>query len=175
MIRSKFVAIGLVSILAACGAVTDLTGVKVCSHYDDSPIPPGYDENGCWSPPEYFERAPEVIPDVDDAAPVLRIEARGNAPTGMEGTLYFVRVVSPSGRVVLEREWDWPGMDQQVPPGAYQVTAYSRTCDGNCGSLDPATLSCTVDILAEPSMSYTVTYHVTGDGTISCAAPLSES
>ena len=31
--------------------------------------------------------------------------------------MFFVRAVSPSGRVVLERDWEWPGMEQQVPPG----------------------------------------------------------
>jgi len=150
-------------------------GVQICNHYDDSPIPPGYDANGCWAPTEYFERAPEVIPEVDAVAPVLRIEATGDAPMGIEGTLYFVRVVSPTGRVVLEREWDWPSLEQKVPPGAYQVTVYARACDANCGTLDPAMLSCTVDILAEPSMTYAMTYRVAPDWTISCAAALDES
>lgn len=201
--RSAVLATALVSILAACGPMADsfgsgptaeslddgptaesldddptaesLGGVMICEHYDDSPIPPGYDANGCWSPTEYFERAPEVIPEVDAVAPLLRIEASGDVPMGIEGTLYFVRVVSPTGRVVLERDWEWPSLEQKVPPGAYQVTAYSRACDGNCDQLDPTMLSCTVDLLAEPSMSYTMTYRVAPDRTISCAAALGES
>ena len=66
-------------------------------------------------------------------------------------------------------------MEQQVPPGAYQVTAYFRYCDGNCNLLDPTTMSCTVDILAEPSFTYTMTYDTNADGTVSCDAALDES
>ena len=83
---------------------------------------------------------------------------------GIEGTLFFVRAVSPSGKVKLHREWRWPGVTEQIPPGAYQVTAYARGCDGNCDSLDPPFLSCTADILAEPAMTYVVHYVVGGDG-----------
>jgi hypothetical protein len=146
--------------LAACTAFTGGRGVQICEQYDASPIPPGYDENGCWSSPDYFARPPEVIPEVGKAAPLLRIEASGNAPIGIEGTLFFVRAVAPSGTVILEREWDWPSMEQAVPPGAYQLTAYARICDGNCGMLDPPAFSCTIDVLAQPSMTYTMNYTV---------------
>ena len=172
----RVLAIALVAILAACGTGAEANnGVKICEHYDDDPIPPGYDENGCWSPTEYFERAPEVIPDVDDFAPVLRIDGTGSPPGGIEGQLFFVRVSSPTGRIVLERDWEWPSMEQQVPAGSYQVTAYMRFCDGSCELLDPAMLSCTTDILAEPSFTYAMTYHVNDDGTTDCAAALDES
>jgi len=146
-------------------------GTMICNHYDASPIPSGYDSNGCWVPSEYLERGPEVIPPVEATAPTLRIEASGTAPMGIEGTLFFVRVMSPTSRIVLEREWQWPSMEQQVPPGSYQVTAWARTCDGNCDLLDPPTLSCTVDLLAEPSFTYTMTYEVSDDWEVSCDAP----
>ena len=146
-------------------------GVTICSHYDDSPIPSGYDSNGCWTSPDFLERGPEVIPEVDSTSPLLRIEASGTAPEGFEGTLFFVRVMSTTSQIVLEREWQWPSMEQQIPPGAYQVTAWARTCDGNCGSLDPPIVSCTVDILAEPSFEYTMTYEVTAGEDASCDAP----
>lgn len=202
-VLSKVLATAVVAILAACGSTAgtlgggstagtlgsdrtadllsgDTTagtwgGVQICEHYDDDPIPPGYDENGCWSPTEYFERAPEVIPEVDDSAPVLRIEAAGDIPGGIEGELFFVRAISPTGRIVLDRDWEWPGMDQQVPPGAYQVTAYLRYCDGDCSKLDPPVRSCTVDILAEPSFTYTMTYDTNADGTVGCDAAIDES
>jgi hypothetical protein len=128
---------------------------------------------GACSAQPAHERAPEVIPETDATAPTLQIEASGQPPTGIEGATYFVRVVSPTGTVVLEREWQWPSFEQNVRPGTYKVTAYSRTCSGNCAFLGPAMLSCTVDILAEPSMTYTLTYHATGDGGVTCdAAPL---
>jgi hypothetical protein len=147
-----------------------LTGVQICDQYDAPSIPPGYDTNGCWAPTEYFEAAPEVIPSVGVAAPTLLLQASGTVPMAIEGTLLFIRAVSPTARVVLERQWDWPGIEQQVPPGAYQVTIYARTCDANCGSLDPSMLSCTVDVLAEPSMTYTIAYDVSSgiDAGASC-------
>jgi hypothetical protein len=167
---ATIVVIAIVAILAACGVAESRDGVMICEHYDDDPIPPGYDENGCWAPTEYFELAPTVIPEVDDVAPVLRIEATGDVPAGIEGQLFFVRAISPTGRIVLDRDWEWPGMEQKVPPGAYQVTAYLRYCDGNCSLLDPPTMSCTVDLLAEPSFTYTITYEAHGDGSVSCDA-----
>jgi hypothetical protein len=147
-----------------------LTGVQICDQYDAPSIPPGYDTNGCWAPTEYFEAAPEVIPSVDVSAPTLLLQASGTAPMGTEGTLYFIRAVSPTARVVLERKWEWPSLEQRIPPGAYQVTIYARTCDANCGSLDPSMLSCTVDVLAEPSMTYTIAYDVSSgiDAGASC-------
>jgi hypothetical protein len=84
-------------------------------------------------------------------------------------------VVSPSGRVVLERDWEWPGVDQRIPPGAYQVTAYSRTCDGNCDVVDPASFSCTIDVLAEPSFTYTMKYQFSREQDVSCEAATNES
>ena len=162
---SRIIATALISILAACSPTAETpSGFMICEHYDDSPIPPGYDENGCWFPTEYMDQPPEVIPNVDGVAPVLRIDATGDAPIGIEGTMFFVRAVSPSGRVVLERDWEWPGMEQQVPPGIYQVTAYARVCAGNCERLDPPMMSCTADILLEPSFTYTMTYHVNATG-----------
>ncbi len=156
-------------ILAGCAALGGLGGgVTICNHYKDSPIPAGYDSNGCWTSTDYFARPDEVLPSVDATSPRLRIEASGNAPMGIEGTLFFVRAVSPSGKVKLHREWRWPSVTQQIPPGAYQVTAYARGCDGNCDSLDPPFLSCTADILAEPAMTYVVHYVVDSDGRISC-------
>jgi hypothetical protein len=137
-----------------------VTGTQICDQYDAPSIPPGYDKHGCWTPTEYFEAPPEVIPPVDAAAPKLLLRASGTEPMGIEGTLYFIRAVSPTVRIVLARQWEWPSLDQRVPPGAYQVTIYARTCDANCGYLDPSMLSCTVDLLAEPSTTYTIRYHV---------------
>ena len=157
--------------LAACAVVTGSGGgggVTICEHYKDSPLPAGYESPGCWTSTEYFAQADEVIPKVEASSPLLRIEGLGNAPMGIEGTLFFVRAMSPSGTVVLHREWDWPSLSQQIPAGPYQVTAFVRGCDGNCDNLDPLGASCTVDILAEPSMNYTMTYAFTESGKVSC-------
>jgi hypothetical protein len=143
-------------------------GATICDKYDVPSMPAGYDEDGCWHPDEYFEAPPEVIPAVGEGAPLLRIDASGPMPMGIEGTMFFVRVTSPTARVVLERTWEWPVLEQRIPPGAYQVTAYARTCDGNCESLDPTMLSCTIDDVAAPSGTYTMRWEVQDRGTATC-------
>ncbi len=41
-----------------CAAVGGLGGgVTICNHYKDSPIPAGYDSNGCWTSTDYFATA----------------------------------------------------------------------------------------------------------------------
>lgn len=171
-LRISIAAISILAIgLAGCATLETRFGgggVTICNHYKDSPIPAGYDSNGCWSSTEYFAQADEVIPDVEASSPLLRIEGSGNAPMGIEGSLFFVRAISPSGTVVLHREWDWPSLSQQVPAGPYQVTAFARGCDGNCDYLDPPGGSCTVDVLAEPSMNYTMSYFFDGHGEVTC-------
>ena len=159
--------------LAACAIGAGLGGgggggVTICEHYKDSPLPAGYESPGCWTYPEYFALPDDVIPEVEASAPRLRIEGSGNAPTGIEGSLFFVRAISPSGTVVLHREWDWPSLSQQIPPGAYQVTAFVRSCDANCGNPAPPFASCTIDVLAEPSMNYIMSYTFGGNGEVNC-------
>ena len=161
-LAATLIAVGL-GACAAVGSGMGGGGVTICEHYKDSPIPAGYESPGCWTYSEYFAQADEVIPVVEASAPRLRIEGSGNAPMGIEGSLFFVRAVSPSGRVVLHREWDWPSLSQQIPPGAYQVTAFVRGCDGNCDNLDPPGRSCTIDVLAEPSMNYIMSYAFIGN------------
>ena len=112
---------------------------------------------------------PIVIPLAGLGAPTLRIRASGIEPIGFEGALYFVRAAPPGGRVVLQRQWEWPTVDQRIPAGRYQVTIYTRMCDANCGFLDPPTLSCSVGLLAEPFRTYAIEYHVP-DGINSAAA-----
>ena len=103
---------------------------------------------------------PIVIPLAGLGAPTLRVRASGIEPIGFEGALYFIRAAPPGGRVVLQRQWEWPTVDQRIPAGRYQVTIYTRVCDANCGFLDPAMLSCTVDLVAEPSRTYAIEYRV---------------
>jgi hypothetical protein len=174
--QQLFLALGLavaVAGIAGCamlfgGRPPMAGGPSICNQYNAPSIPVGYDEDGCWHPDEYYEAPPEVIPTVGEGAPRLRIDASGPRPMGIEGTLFFVRVTSPTARVVLERTWEWPELEQEIPPGAYQVTAYARTCDGNCELLDPTMLSCTIDLVAEPSGTYTMSWEVHERGTARC-------
>jgi len=147
-------------------ASTPASGVRICDA--DLAGTNGRDENGCWFPGYYFEAPPEVIPQITDSDPLIRVVAQGEAPMGIEGTLFFVRAMNPIDQVILARQWDWPGMEQRIPAGAYQVTIYARTCDANCGYLDPTTYSCTVDVLAEPATTNTIQYDVSDRGKVSC-------
>ena len=148
-------------------AATPRIGVQICETELANAV--GRDKNGCWFPGNYFEAPPEVIPQVKPGAPLIRLLTSGQAPmTSLEGTLFFIRAVSPIDRVVLARQWTWPGMEQRVPAGAYQVTIYARPCDANCGNLDPTVLSCTVDMLAEPATTKTIRYHVDDDSKVTC-------
>jgi len=164
------VAASLLSLgLAACAlGAGGAGGVTICEHYKDSPLPAGYDAPGCWTEPDYFARPKDVIPDVEASSPRLRIAGSGNAAMGIEGSLFFIRAMSPAGEVVLHREWDWPNLTQQIPAGAYQVTAFVRGCDGNCDNLAPPARSCTIDVLAEPSMNYTMSYALADNGQVRC-------
>jgi len=128
----------------------------------------GRDENGCWYPENYFEAPPEVVPQVGPGAPVVQVLASGTRPMGIEGTLFFLRAVSPIDEVIVARQWIWPTMEQAVPAGAYQVTIYARSCDANCDFLDPTDFSCSVDLLAEPATTYTIHYDVDDRGNVTC-------
>ena len=71
---------------------------------------------------------------------------------GIEGAVIFLRAVSVDGttvadRAVTEETVTW------LPGGQYTLQAYYRTCDGNCGLLDPATEFCHTDADVEASGS----------------------
>ena len=72
------------------------------------------------------------------------------------GAVIFLRAVSVDGttvadRAVTEETVTW------LPGGQYTLQAYYRTCDGNCGLLDPATEFCHTDADVEASGSYVLT------------------
>ena len=115
---------------------------------------------GCWEAPDSHAVPPEVVPSTGPDAAVVSIKGSGSPPGWIEGGIFFVRAVSPSGATVLEQRFNWPGEDVSVPPGVYQVTMFARSCDGNCDSLAAPTLSCTVDLLAEPSRTFVLAYEL---------------
>ena len=149
---------------------TPRIGVQICDANRAGAL--GRDANGCWYPGNYFEAPPEVLTQVGVGAPLIQVLASGQQPMGLEGTLFFIRAVSPIDEVILARQWTWPGMEQRVPAGAYQVTIYGRTCDANCGSLDPTFGSCTVDMLAEPATTMTIRYDVDNRSNVTCSLGL---
>jgi hypothetical protein len=115
---------------------------------------------GCWEAPDSHDVPPEVVPPTGPDAAVMSIRGSGSPPGWMEGGIFFIRAVSPSGTTVLEQRFNWPSDDVPVPPGQYQVTLFARSCDGNCDSLSAPTLSCTLDLLAEPTRTFVLAYEL---------------
>jgi hypothetical protein len=83
---------------------------------------------------------------------VLKSLATG--PIFTEGSLTHLRLVRRDGKVVVDGlrradTLDVPLLDRVVPPGAYDLTAVERPCDGNCGTLDPPvdTTRCHVEVI----------------------------
>ena len=75
---------------------------------------------------------------------------------GTEGAVIFLRAISVDGatvadRAVTEETLTW------LPAGRYTLQAYYRTCDANCGLLDPAAEFCHTAVDVEASGSYVLT------------------
>lgn len=149
--------VALVVIVAGCAfGGTTSGGVTWCDYVPLSR--PGIDENGCFTIPDYYGVPADVVPMQTEESALIVVERSGRPPGGMEGGIFFIRVVTPAGRTVLETQFDRPHAEQAVPAGVYQVTLFERNCNGNCGSLGPPEGSCVVDLLAEPALSYTIHY-----------------
>jgi hypothetical protein len=61
----------------------------------------------------------------------------------VEGALSYIRIERETGAALTERQL--PGSHQlwlRVPPGAYRLVSWQRTCDGDCGYLDPPSNRC---------------------------------
>jgi hypothetical protein len=64
-----------------------------------------------------------------------------------------VRIENRSGRTVTEeRVQSDKNAAISLKPGSYKLISYQRTCDGNCGTLDPASDSCSSDFTAGRSL-----------------------
>lgn len=73
---------------------------------------------------------------------------------GIEGAIYFLKATDPQGTVVLDRMVSQDGDQERLPQGDYVLTAYFRTCDGNCASLGEAEVFCSVEKMLAPNESY---------------------
>ena len=61
----------------------------------------------------------------------------------IEGVFSYIRVERADGATVTERRL--PSSDRltlALPPGAYRLANWRRTCDANCGNLDPPSSNC---------------------------------
>jgi hypothetical protein len=69
----------------------------------------------------------------------------------IEGAVSFIRVKRPSGTVVLTRRL--PASDRltlRLRPGRYRLVSWQRTCDANCGTLDPPSDRCSRALTLRP-------------------------
>src|SRR5690348_4494390 len=61
----------------------------------------------------------------------------------IEGAITFIRIERASGGTVTERRLPFSGkLTLALRPGAYRLVTWQRTCDANCGHLDPASSQC---------------------------------
>jgi hypothetical protein len=72
----------------------------------------------------------------------------------IEGAYSYVRVEDRSGGKVAERRVQ-SDRNVEIPldPGSYELVSYQRTCDGNCGTLDPASDSCSESFTADGTVT----------------------
>ena len=76
---------------------------------------------------------------------VQQVIAPGS-PLPIEGSIPYVRIARADGSTVVQRRLNLtkrtPFADVRLAPGRYRLQSWQRTCDGNCGYLDPPSDRC---------------------------------
>jgi hypothetical protein len=74
----------------------------------------------------------------------LRItQVRVGNSVPIEGAFSYIRLERTGGATVTERRLPDSGkLTLTVRPGAYRLASWQRTCDANCGNLDPPSNHC---------------------------------
>jgi hypothetical protein len=76
-----------------------------------------------------------------------------SGPLPIEGAYSYVRIEDRSGgKVTEQRVQSDKKAEISLNPGSYTLISYQRTCDGNCGTLDPASDSCSSAFTADGSL-----------------------
>ena len=121
---------------------------------------------------------PAVVPPQRSDSAVITVEVVHGDPGWIEGGFFFMRANSPDGQVVLEQRLEFrfdeaagPAASGEqpppptatgeayLPPGDYAFTVYGRSCDGNCGFLDPPSHVCDYSITVAANQQLTIEYH----------------
>ena len=72
---------------------------------------------------------------------IIQVTVGNVLPT--EGALSYIRVERATGAMVTERQLPGTGkLTLRLRPGAYRLMSWQRTCDANCGNLDPPSQQC---------------------------------
>jgi hypothetical protein len=100
----------------------------------------------------------EARPELVKSAAELAFKFEGwDRLLGVEGAVLFLKASDATGHVVLDRMVDGDGDLEPIPPGDYTVTAYYRTCDGDCTVLDEAREFCSMEASLQPNGRYRLT------------------
>jgi hypothetical protein len=89
------------------------------------------------------------------------IQAWVGTAVPIEGALSYIRLERATGATVTERQL--PGSGQltlRARPGAYRLVSWQRTCDGNCGNLDPPSQQCARHVTLRPGEQLTAAIRV---------------
>ena len=81
------------------------------------------------------------------------------APFPVEGEFSYVRAAGDDGGPAVERRLDPEGtLHLRLAAGRYTLSVWHRTCDGNCGLLDPPSDRCeqTLDLAADEVVKLTI-------------------
>jgi hypothetical protein len=102
-------------------------------------------------------------PDAPSAAIEVMVEYTGDEPLmlGIEGAILFVSSHDAAGALVLDGVVPFEGGEVVGPAGQQTLSAYYRTCSGNCSLLDPPTAFCTTDGRLEADARYDLKVVVT--------------
>jgi hypothetical protein len=142
--------------LAGCAEVLALLGGP-----DSSPpvmIITGTDDNHTI----ITEPLREIRPEPGDHDARLYVGFENPRMLGIEGGVLFLKATDPAGNALLDVTVDPDGAVIPLPPGQYTLNAYSRSCDGNCGLLDPPNDLCSADARIEPDGEYRLTVDMSG-------------
>jgi hypothetical protein len=80
---------------------------------------------------------------------------------GYEGAVQFLQASDVAKVVVLDAVIADEGGTVRMTPGTYRLVAYYRSCDANCGYLDPPRTFCEADATLAPNGRYRLTVNMT--------------
>lgn len=88
---------------------------------------------------------PAAHPKAGHLSMTYRFDSSHGVPT--EGSIsYLVLKRTPGGQVLSAELTGTDSLSTPVPAGRYHVSAFQRTCSGNCETLDPPSYTCGRDV-----------------------------
>jgi hypothetical protein len=78
-----------------------------------------------------------------DAGQLRITQVRVGNAVPVEGAFSYIRIERGTGGTLIERQLPDSGkLRLKLHPGAYRLVSWQRTCDANCGNLDPPSSRC---------------------------------